>query len=297
MDTKQLTTFKIAAECLNFTQTARRLNFAQSSITAQIQALEREIGCPLFERIGKRLRLTNSGHVFKGYADQVLRLTQETESAIAGALPFPTLTIGATETQCTYRLPLVLSHYEKKYPKAGLLIKPTNYADEIKEQLIDGIIDLGLIMGTKPDVRSITVKSLIDEDVWLLVSSSHPLSHTALVSSEELREETLLLTAKGCAYRTLLERAFAQNAISPKNMIEFVTVEAIKQCALAGLGVAYLPAVAVRTEVEKGDLVKINWPHAPASVPTSIAWTTQRALPANMVYFINEMQALYVMNR
>ncbi|WP_420852756.1 LysR family transcriptional regulator [Sporolactobacillus pectinivorans] len=65
MDTKQLRTFKVAAECLNFTQTAVRLNFAQSSVTAQIQALEREVGRPLFERLGKKIALTESGQAFK----------------------------------------------------------------------------------------------------------------------------------------------------------------------------------------------------------------------------------------
>lgn len=65
MEIKQLITFKHAAENLNFTQTAKMLNFAQSSVTAQIKSLEDEIGKPLFERLGKRLVLTEAGHQFK----------------------------------------------------------------------------------------------------------------------------------------------------------------------------------------------------------------------------------------
>ena len=81
MEIKQLVTFKHAAENLNFTQTAKILNFAQSSVTAQIKSLEDEIGKPLFERLGKRLILTEAGHQFKRYAEKMINLSQEAITA------------------------------------------------------------------------------------------------------------------------------------------------------------------------------------------------------------------------
>ena len=74
MENKQLITFKVAAETLNFTQTAKILNFAQSSITAQMKSLEAELGTPLFERLGKRLILTEAGRKFQLYADKMIKL-------------------------------------------------------------------------------------------------------------------------------------------------------------------------------------------------------------------------------
>lgn len=293
MDTKQLMTFKVAAECLNFTQTARLLNFAQSSVTAQIQSLEREVGKTLFERLGKRLKLTEPGHVFKKYADQVIQLTQDVETKLSNPDTPPVLTIGATESQCTYRLPPILSRYKKRYPKAKLLIRPTNFAEEVKKQLVNGDIDLGLIMGESPMISSLIVNPLIEEKLWLLADSDNPLAQKGRISSEDLEEETLILTAKGCSYRTLLENAFEAQGIFPQNRIEFVTVEAIKQCALAGIGLAYLPAVAVHSEVERGLLAKIDWPYAPASVPTYIAWNKDKELTPNMRYFIETVKSFY----
>ena len=77
IEIKQLITFKTAAENLNFTYTAKILNFAQSSVTAQIKALENELETPLFERLGKRLVLTEAGREFKRYADKMIQLTNE----------------------------------------------------------------------------------------------------------------------------------------------------------------------------------------------------------------------------
>lgn len=293
MDIKQLLTFKVAAECLNFSQTARQLNFAQSSVTAQIQALERETGKPLFERLGRSIKLTSSGRVFKSYADHVIQLTYEVEDKLTDPGVPAALTIGATESQCTYRLPPVLSCYKKHYPAAKMFIKPTSFADEIKEELVRGTVDLGLIMGDCPKIDSLHVEPLIKEKLCLVVSADHPLARTGAVSSEKLGKETLLLTAKGCAYRTLLEKALADHGIFPENLIEFVTVEAIKQCTLAGLGVAYLPAIAVHSDLQKGVLVEITWPYAPESVSTTLAWSKNKEITPNMRYFIENVRTSY----
>ncbi|SET81252.1 regulatory helix-turn-helix protein, lysR family [Salinibacillus kushneri] len=84
MDTKQLLTFKTAAENLNFTQTAKILNFAQSSVTAKIKSLEDELDTKLFERLGKKLYLTDAGEQFKSYADRLLALTDEARLIATG---------------------------------------------------------------------------------------------------------------------------------------------------------------------------------------------------------------------
>jgi DNA-binding transcriptional LysR family regulator len=292
MDTKQLTTFQVAAECLNFTQTAEKLHFAQSSVTAQIQALEKEVGQSLFVRVGRRLKLTDSGAAFKAYADQVIALTQDMKHNLAHPGSPSMLTIGATESQCTYRLPAILTAYKQHYPTAKLLIKPTNFAAEVKEQLAGGDIDLGFVMGKCPRAASLSVKPLIAEEIWLVAGANHPMARKKMISLKQIEKETFILTAKGCAYRALLEQAFTEHGVYPRNIIEFVTVEAIKQCALAGLGLAYLPAVVVRADVESGRLVKMHWFGAPRTIPTFIAWHKGRELADNERYFIERACSL-----
>ncbi|RBN41035.1 LysR family transcriptional regulator, partial [Priestia megaterium] len=124
IEIKQLITFKTAAENLNFTYTAKILNFAQSSVTAQIKALENELETPLFERLGKRLVLTEAGREFKRYADKMIQLTKEAKNAVSGVEePAGTLIIGSSESQCTYRLPPILKEFKDQFPKVKMIFK------------------------------------------------------------------------------------------------------------------------------------------------------------------------------
>ena len=132
MELKPLQTFKILADELNFTRTAERLNYAQSSVTAQIQGLEQELGVPLFERLGRRIRLTEAGTRLLRYADEILRLTDEALLAVPGqGEPSGTLTIGAVESLCTYRLaPILMETNDSEMASRGSsslvsIIKPS----------------------------------------------------------------------------------------------------------------------------------------------------------------------------
>src|SRR5438046_264194 len=109
MELRQLETFRVVATQLSFTRAAATLDYAQSSVTAQIQSLELELGVRLFDRLGRRVALTDAGERLLEYAERLLSLADEARAALAdGAEPAGTLTIGAPETVMTYRLPSVL---------------------------------------------------------------------------------------------------------------------------------------------------------------------------------------------
>src|SRR5436305_2708758 len=109
MELRQLETFRMVAGQLSFTRAATALGYAQSSVTAQIQALESELGVALFDRLGRHVALTESGQRLLEYAERLLSLAEEARTALAdGAEPTGTLTVGAPETALTYRLPRVL---------------------------------------------------------------------------------------------------------------------------------------------------------------------------------------------
>lgn len=171
MDNKQLITFKIAAETLNFTKTASILNFAQSSVTAQIKALEEELEKPLFERLGKRLTLTEAGKEFTVYAEKIIQLNEEAKVAISSNKePSGTLIIGAQESQCTYRLPIILKEFKDQYPNVKLIFKPAHSDELAREQLMKGTLDVAFIMDISKPEEALTIKPLIQEDIKLVAS-------------------------------------------------------------------------------------------------------------------------------
>jgi len=145
MDLKQLQTFLTAAETLSFTQTAQLLDYAQSSITAQIKSLEEELGVILFERLGKRVTLTDEGKRLQQYAQKMLELDIEMKKALSNEQAQVVLKIGAQESQCVYRLPSILQQYQKAYPQVKIIFKPVHTTEVAKDLLQSRSFDVAFI--------------------------------------------------------------------------------------------------------------------------------------------------------
>ncbi|QKG84176.1 LysR family transcriptional regulator [Kroppenstedtia pulmonis] len=296
MEIKQLITFKTAAENLNFTQTAKTLNFAQSTVTAQIKALETELGTLLFERLGRRLILTEAGHQFKIYADQMIMLSKEAKTAVnKNEATTGTLIIGAQESQCTYRLPRILREFKAQFPSVKLIFKPSHSDEIAREHLMNGLLDIAFITDICRPGGTLKIESLIHEPLKMIASPDHPLLERREVYPEDLIHETLLLTETGCSYRRLLEETFRSAEVYPLYKFEFISIEAIKQCVMAGLGIAILPAIAVEAEIETGMLKELAW--RKSSVPpifTQIAWHRDKWMTPPMGAFIELTQTMFL---
>ncbi|UQW97007.1 LysR family transcriptional regulator [Rummeliibacillus sp. G93] len=294
MENKQLITFMVAAETLNFTQTAKMLNFAQSSVTAQIKSLEAELGTPLFERLGKRLVLTEAGRKFLLYAEKMIKLNEEAKMAIAqdGELS-GTLIIGAQESQCTYRLPGILKEFKDRYPNVKLMFKPAHSDDLAREQLMNGMLDVAFIMDISKPEEALTIKPLIQEDIKLVASPSHPLASKSEIYLKDIEQETLLLTETGCSYRTLLENSCHSAKVYPINKFEFGSIEAIKQCVIAGIGIAALPTMVVEQDIKLGRIVELKWENNIPPIFTHIAWHKDKWMSPPLTGFIELTQQYF----
>ncbi|MDO6448506.1 LysR family transcriptional regulator [Oceanobacillus profundus] len=275
MEFKYLQTFIVASETLNFTKTAAKLQYAQSSVTAQIKSLEQDLQTPLFERLGKRLVLTQAGKQLKSYAHQIVHLTDEARTAIEAGEKTGTIIVGAQESQCTYRLPELLKNFKSKYPLVNLIFKPAHSDESATESLLKGELDLAFIMDTNKPNPYLETNPLLQEKLILVASPSNSLVFKPTVLPDDLREETVLLTEKGCSYRNMFEQKLYEYQVSPKNTLEFVSLEAIKKCVVANLGVAMLPEMTVAEDLEEGLLVELNWD---VEMPVL---TTQMALHKN----------------
>jgi DNA-binding transcriptional LysR family regulator len=259
MEIKQLRTFQVASTTLNFTHTAKALNYAQSSVTAQIKSLELELGTSLFERLGKRLILTQAGHQLKNYADHILHLSHEAKNNISSNQLASTITIGAQESQCTYRLPFLLKEFKTQYPLLNLVFKPAHSDAKAADDLVSGKIDIAFLIDTVKTNQQLHTETLLKEKLTLVASPQNTLSVKSKILAEDLENETYLLTEKGCSYRVVFEQILHSRGLSLDNTIEFVSIEAIKKCVIANLGIALLPEMTVKNDIEKGELVEVSW--------------------------------------
>jgi len=288
MNIKYLKTFLTAAETLNFTETAKRLGYVQSSITAQIKSIEDELQVELFQRLGKRLYLTKAGtklqtHALKMlslYKEMIYEVTDLSEKQII-------LTVGAQESQCTYRLPRILTQFRNDFPNIQVVFKPVHKREIANELLLNGKLDLAFITDTEKPLPMLKTIPLVEEDLVFVASPSSPITNKRNITIEDIVSETLLLTEQGCSYRTQLENTLQNHQLYLNHQIEFVSIEAIKQCVIAELGIAYLPRMVVSKELQNNKLVTFPFPTYTKPITTQLAWHKDKILPLYLLNFIN----------
>ena len=291
MEVRQLQTFCILAEELNFTRTAERVHTVQSNVTSQIKLLEAELEVPLFDRLGKRVVLTEAGRRFRPYAERALAAMDQGHRAVKfGTEPAGPLHIGTPESMLTYRLPEVLKVFRKQYPKVDLIFHPDSQ-ERLADALESGKLDLAISMSRRfggPQLNSISMRT---EDICLFTTPDHPLVKTKKVYAKDLMEQTLLLTEAGCGYRMMLEMQLAAAMVRPQNVTEFSSIEAIKQCVNAGMGIGFLPEIAIASELKKRQFAVLNWQGANTSIATSIVWHKDRWMSPAMQAFLDVVTA------
>lgn len=286
MEFRQLATFRMVAETLSFSRTAHALNYVQSSVTVQIQALEEELGVRLFDRLGKRIALTDAGARLLPYAEKIINLNEEARSVVGGGdIPIGTLTITAPESICTYCLPEVLSRFRKRYPQVKLMFHPGSFAD-IRRSVSEGEVDLGFIIDEPQFSTALNIEVLAPAPLHLLVSPDHHLAGRAEVRSCDLEDEQFLLTAAGCAYRNTLERGLNAAGLRIFTHLSFEGIESIKQCTIASMGIAFLPEMTVKRELESGSLVALNWEDQKFSTTVQMLWHKDKWLSPALQAFL-----------
>jgi DNA-binding transcriptional LysR family regulator len=287
MELRQLNTFRMVAHVLSFSRAATALNYVQSSVTAQIQALEEELGTRLFDRLGKRIALTEAGQRFLHYAEKILELVEEARNAVKEEDEEVTgsVTISATESLCTYVLPAILQQFRKLYPQARVIFRPLILPD-VRGSVSDGSVDIAFFIDEAMPSNSLTVENLLNEPVLLLASPDHPLASFPSLQSSQLQGELFLLTERGYGYRNLFEHALHKAGIDTVNQLEFSSVEAIKQCAMVGMGIAFLPRMTVTAELAQERLVALTWSEHDFHAATQMIWHKEKWISPAMQAFI-----------
>ncbi|GHO81604.1 putative HTH-type transcriptional regulator YwqM [Ktedonobacter sp. SOSP1-85] len=252
MDFIYLQTFCEVAKWGNFTRAAEALGYSQPSVTTQIQKLEEQYGAVLFERYGRRMRPTQAGEVLLPYAHQILALQAEARARIAEQQT-GTLLIGTIETLAAFYLPPVLQTFRETHPDIIIGLQSGNEAS-IVQAVKDGACDLGLILDRVTENPELVCVPLRKEEFAIITRPDSPYSQLAEVKVQDLAHARLILTEEGCTYRALLLQALKQSSITHQIACEFNSLEAIKQCVLGGLGIAFLPYVTVQEEVAQGKL-------------------------------------------
>ena len=255
----QLETFLCIEKNGSFSGAAAELGYAQSTVTMQMKQLEDELGCLLFDRLGKKVVLTDEGHRLLEYARKMLQLEREIKLSVPeGEDPAGILRLGVSESLCYNRLPGLLMRYKKAYPKVSIRIVFITH-DSFPAMLRNGELDL--VYTLNPLMESDDLKLLYrqSETLGMYVSPGHELTLKKTVREKDLAGRSLLLTSHNCSFRAMLVAALNKQNVIPDIALETTNKTILKQFAQNGLGVAFIPDMVAEEERKKGTLIRLSW--------------------------------------
>jgi DNA-binding transcriptional LysR family regulator len=303
MELRELAAFREVARQLSFSQAATRLGYVQSTISAQIQSLERDLGTQLFDRLGRSVSLTDAGRALLPHAEQMLELASSAQADVAQTMAREgelagTITVSAPESLLTYRLPAVLSRFRALAPAVTIDLKPTpigRFRGSARRAVAEGLVDVAFVLDTPLRIPGFRAEPLAREDISVIAAPNHPLAATKRAGPRDLDGEVVLLPEapdSGCAYRGQFERQLADGHVTPRDSLEFASIETVKQCVVAGMGVSALLSVAVDADVAAGNLVRLAWGE-PFEVYTQVVWNERRSLTPAMIAFVESARVTF----
>lgn len=257
MNFHQLEIFYTVVQRRGITAAASELRLTQPAVSLQIKALEKNLGLPLLERGGSKLRLTQAGEALYRCAVSILHAKDEAERSIAELRTATKgkLILGANTTGGMYVLPRIVRGFKELYPQTEVIfhIEPTEW---IYEKILQNVVDMGLVGGPTED-RRFGVEPVCLDHVVLIVSPSHSFARLTKVSPGELKSQPCILPLQGSRTRQLVERKLKEIGVDLRAAMQLSGTEAVKKAVEANLGIAFVSQYAVERECSLGVLKTI----------------------------------------
>jgi DNA-binding transcriptional LysR family regulator len=256
MDIAAVRVFLAVAEERSFSRAAARVRLTQPAVSQTVRRLERLLGEALFDRSSKSPRLTDAGRMLQNYGQRLVRLAEETESAVRELrdLQRGRVLIGANEAAVHTLLPLV-ARFRAGYPAIAIDVRRVP-ARQIAVEVQQGSLDFGALTFHPSEAGLIEVVVGSDELV-LLVPPSHPLARRRQVTMEEVAGEAVVAHNDPSPARERVLRLFAQRRVPLNMVIALPSLDGIKRAVEMGLGVALLPRRCAITEIASRRLVAL----------------------------------------
>jgi DNA-binding transcriptional LysR family regulator len=233
--------FKAVVDEGGVARAATRLHRVPSNVTTRVKQLEARLGRALFQRRGRRLVLTPDGEVLLAYADRLLRLSSEAETALNGGAPRGTLRLGTLESTAAARLSPVLARYHLAYPDVRLDLVTGTSGALIARVLRD---ELDAAFVAEPFAAAgLEMQPAFRERLVLIT----PKTVHAVRRARDIGAHTVIAFGAGCSYRRCLEDWLARSKVVPPRVLEFTSYHAITACVAAGSGVALVPESVLST--------------------------------------------------
>ncbi|HKV84901.1 MAG TPA: LysR family transcriptional regulator [Ktedonobacterales bacterium] len=254
----QLRIFHAVAEYGGYSRAAEALYLSQPGVSLQVKALEKSIGLPLFEKVGRSQHLTEAGRELLGYSERIFALLDETRLVMEelGGGRRGTVKVAASTTAGIYVVPPALGAFHRESPGVKLTLDVLNRFT-VQKRLLDNEVDLA-VMGLIEDAHDLEVATFVPNELVVIASPRHPLAHEKGVTLDDLKDDNLLMREAGSGTRIDTERLLGARGMQVHIGMELRSSGAIKQAVAADLGIAVMPLAAIELELELKRLLVLD---------------------------------------
>lgn len=255
MTIRHLIIFREVADLGKMSLAAKKLYITQPSVSQAISELEEYYGIRLFERLSKKIYLTEHGKKLLGYARHITALYEEMEITIRGnSVAFP-LRIGATVSVGTCVISGIIKKYNKQLPGSVVNILVDN-THSIEDRILKSELDAAVVEG-RVKSGDISVKPIIQDRLILICSQQHPLSNAITVHLSDLSGQPFILREPGSGTREMFEEKMKLNGLSFIESWTCNNSEAIKNAVADGHGISLISEKLVEAELKSGRLIQV----------------------------------------
>jgi len=248
--------FVAVCDNMNMTSAAEALFMSQSAVSQAIAELERHYDVKLFERLSRKLYLTQAGQKLLSYAHHIIRMNAEVENDMRSLHQNGSIRIGASVTVGAHVLPKLVSKFKRMNSQTNIEVFEDN-TEKIESLILRDQIDMALVEGetVSPDIVS---RAFMDDELVLICGANHRFVSLSAIEPKELEQEEFIIREKGSGTRQTFEDIMTAKHLTWKAIWTCNNADTIKMAVIEGLGVSVISRRAVASEVASGLLCQIS---------------------------------------
>lgn len=250
MEIRQLKIFLKVCELNNFTAAAKNLNYSQSTISETIMSLEKVVGRQLFERLNRKIYITEDGQNLKKHAEKLLLIYNDTMASF-GEPNKRTINVGITESLCSYRFPGFFRDFLQDHTNISIIFTIAR-CDEIPELIRQNKIDVGFTLDDILGYKHINTEVLFDEEIVFIKSTQY--NKKTYNTLKDLNKENVVASQGYAGYNKIYLDLYHDENIDAGNFIYMESIEGIKSYVKGGFGISFIPLTTVEKDLEEGSL-------------------------------------------
>jgi DNA-binding transcriptional LysR family regulator len=289
LEIRHFKTFKTIVELKSFSQAAKQLSYGPSTVTEHIQILERTIGAPLFNRLGKKITVTHVGKDLYTHVLELFDIYDKIENVYSLSLDTKgIINVGVSESLLVFRLKTVLQDFREHYPNVNIKLVSDTCAS-LRDMLHTGELDLIVTLSPKQQHPDLITKHISEENLVFISGRESKIDEISMSTVSQLERECFLFTEGSCSLRQFFQNYLYSKGITPQSSLSFSSMEALKHCVISNLGISLVPQMSVQHFIDNEDVKVIKCEDDPLMFTTQYSYHKDKWLSPIHEYFIERV--------